>query len=231
MALILRIAIVAIGISLGTLLEWIPEGVDLSLFLPAQKNGRTDTLYQDPLIGAAIVTGIKPATASGTFDPLAAYLGAGGLFLHDRRATFHAHGDRMCASGCAASRHPTETLSREQFFALRQEMARGPLDETNRALETLLYYGRQSRDLLSREGFGPLGPLQGDFLWAELARTHARVSLRIVDESGQIRSKMHKTIVPLDRRHEFEMESHNLQPLITSGTVKRVGLDHLWTRL
>ena len=168
MALILRIAIVAIGISLGTLLEWIPEGVDLSLFLPAQKNGRTDTLYQDPLIGAAIVTGIKPATASGTFDPLAAYLGAGGLFLHDRRATFHAHGDRMCASGCAASRHPTETLSREQFFALRQEMARGPLDETNQALETLLYYGRQSRDLLSREGFGPLGPLQGDFWYVLL---------------------------------------------------------------
>ena len=229
--MILRLAIVTIGISLGTLLKSIPEGVDLSHLLPSQQNGRTDTLYQDPLIGAAIVTGIKPITSWGSFDPLAAYPGSRGLFVHDRQATFHAHGERICASGCAASRHPTEALTREQFFALRQEMTCGPLDETNRALETLLYYGRQSRDLLSREGFGPLGPRQGDFLWAELARTHARISLRIVDESGQVRSKMHKTIVPLDRRHEFEMESHNLQPLITSGTVKRVGLDHLWTRL
>jgi hypothetical protein len=231
LTLILRLAIVTIGISLGILLKWAPASGYLSLLLPTLQNGRTDTLYQDPLIGAAIVTGIKPATASDTFDPLAAYPGVGGLFVHDRRATFHAHGERMCASGCAASRHPTETLTREQFFALRQEMTCGPLDETNRALETLLYYGRQSRDLLSREGFGPLGPRQGDFLWAELARTHARISLRIVDESGQVRSKMRKTIVPLDRRHVFEMESHNLQPLITSGTVKRVGLDHLWTRL
>ena len=229
--MILRLTIVTIGISLGTLLKSIPEGVDLSLLLPTLQNGRTDTLYQDPLIPAAIVSGIKPITSWRSFDPLAAYPGSGGLFVHDRQATFHAHGERMCASGCAASRHPTETLTREQFFALRQEMTCGPLDETNRALETLLYYGRQSRDLLSREGFGPLGPLQGEFLWAELARTHARISLRIVDESGQVRSKMHKTIVPLDRRHEFEMESHNLQPLITSGTVKRVGLDHLWTRL
>ena len=37
--------------------------------------------------------------------------------------------------------------------------------------------------------------------------------------------------VPLDRRHEFDMQVNNVQPLITSGTVKRVGLYHLWNRL
>jgi hypothetical protein len=37
--------------------------------------------------------------------------------------------------------------------------------------------------------------------------------------------------VPLDRRHVFKMDTKDLPPLITSGTVKRVGLHHLWTRL
>jgi len=52
-----------------------------------------------------------------------------------------------------------------------------------------------------------------------------------LDEAGEVRSWLPATRVPLDRRHEFDMEVHDVQRLITSGTVKRVGLDHLWTRL
>ena len=37
--------------------------------------------------------------------------------------------------------------------------------------------------------------------------------------------------VPLDRRHVFELTPADLQPLVASGTVKRVGLHHIWTRL
>jgi len=58
-----------------------------------------------------------------------------------------------------------------------------------------------------------------------------RISLRILDEAGRVRSRINGVRVPLDRRHVFEMENEGLQPLVTSGTVKRVGLDHLWTRL
>jgi len=38
-------------------------------------------------------------------------------------------------------------------------------------------------------------------------------------------------LVPFDRRHVFEMKTNSLQPLVTSGTVKRVGLNHAWIRL
>ena len=65
----------------------------------------------------------------------------------------------------------------------------------------------------------------------ELKKTHVLVSLRVLDESGAIRSKLTNVRVPLDRRHVFAMQNEGLQPLVTSGTVKRVGLDHLWTRL
>jgi hypothetical protein len=46
-----------------------------------------------------------------------------------------------------------------------------------------------------------------------------------------VRSWLDPTEVPFDRRHVFEMEASGVQPLVTSGTVKRVGLYHLWTRL
>jgi len=229
--LILRLAIVTIGISLGILLKWAPASGYLSLLLPGPQVARTGTLPHDPLVPAAIIPGLPPATMPGAVDPLAAFLGSETLFDPDRRAVFHAHGQQQCASGCAASRHPTATLSRQRFRELLAEMALGGPDQNNRALETLLYYGPQSRRLLSEEQFGPLDLLWKALLERELRQSHVLVSLRVLDESGQIRSRLNHVRVPLDRRHVFAMETENLQPLITSGTVKRVGLDHLWTRL
>ena len=98
-----------------------------------------------------------------------------------------------------------------------------PLDETGRAFETLLFYGRQARQLLESEGAAVLR--------RELARAHVRVSIRLTDERGVVRAELYPTRAPLDRRHVFEMKTHNVQPLVVSGTVKRVGLYHLWKRL
>lgn len=152
-------------------------------------------------------------------------------FTADPRATFHPHGQQVCASGCATSNHATAELKRPEFLRLLAESRTGPLDETNEALETLLYYGRQSDTFLEQ-----LQPSSADsdhdtFLKQELQKTHVLVSFRVVDEKGIVRVEMKQTRVPLDRRHVFEMETHNVQPLVTSGTVKRVGLHHLWTRL
>jgi hypothetical protein len=91
---------------------------------------------------------------------------------------------------------------------------------------------QKSRSLLiESEGFGPLDAERSRFLWNELARSHAHVSIRLVDEHGEIRSWLEPTEVPFDRRHVFNMKTRRVQPLVTSGTVKRVGLYHLWTRL
>lgn len=152
-------------------------------------------------------------------------------FSSDSRAAFHAHGETVCASGCAASRHPTPKLSEGDFHKLVAEYAFGPRDETNDALESLCFYGRQTELLLNKFGGGPLSEPHLAFLREELKRTHALISFRIVDEHGAIRTHMPRTRVPLDRRHVFDMEVEDLPPLETSGTVKRVGLHHLWTRL
>ncbi len=152
-------------------------------------------------------------------------------FSHDASAHFHAHGDQVCASGCAASRHPTKTLTKPEFLRFIEAVSKRPLDADNKAYESLLYYGRQSLRMLNQHGVGRLAPLVEAQLRGELERTHVFISLRVIDEHGEIRTWLEPTRVPLDRRHEFTMETNRLPQLITSGTVKRVGLDHLWTRL
>lgn len=166
-------------------------------------------------------------------DPhsLAARIAKRADFSKDTRATFEAHGEDLCASGCAASRHPTTELTREHFHELLEEYAGDPMNEDSFALESLLYFGRQTQQLLDEEGDFPLDPRRSAFLRRELKRTHASIEIRLVDEHGEVRTWLPPTRVPLDRRHVFQMEVNRVQPLITSGTVKRVGLYHLWTRL
>lgn len=146
-------------------------------------------------------------------------------------ATFHPHGDQVCASGCAASRHPTEELTRGHFRRLLAEYSVESIEEPGEALETLLYFGRQAAAWLERDGAVPLDPVRANLLRYELKHDYAEVSIRLVDETGDVRASLPRTRVPLDRRHEFNLQPRNLQPLIASGTVKRVGRDHLWTRL
>lgn len=152
-------------------------------------------------------------------------------FSSDQRAVFHPHGKQVCSSGCAASNHPTDKLTRARFQSLLRRFADEPPDASSRALETLLFFGRQSLAMLESCGKGPLNEQRAGILRDELARTHALISFRVVDEHGEVRCWMPPTRVPLDRRHVFTMEVKNLPPLVTSGTVKRVGLHHLWTRI
>jgi hypothetical protein len=166
---------------------------------------------------------VSPGTALTGFSPRE--------FEHDSRAVFEPHGNQVCASGCALNRHPTGKLSAAHFHELMAQYALEPAAAPSPSLEELLFYGPQTRQLIEADGMAPLKADQAVFLWDELKRTHAKISLRVIDSNGEVRTWLPPTRVPLDRRHVFEMETKNLQPLVTSGTVKRVGLDHLWVRL
>ena len=236
-----RIYVVAIGLIVGIALKWGLAGLSPSnansIGKASYANNKVSQTaavvdpHADPLVPPAVVPGLPPKFPTG-FTPKPANPSALlNMFGHDPRALFHAHGEKVCASGCAASNHPTETLTKARFKQLMSEFAEQPIDETSLAYETLLYYGRQTKDLISSEGFGRLDPLRARSLWDESSRTHALISIRVVDEFGEIRTSLPPTSVPFDRRHVFAMDTNRVQPLVTSGTVKRVGLYHLWTRL
>ncbi|MCA9795513.1 MAG: hypothetical protein KC910_27080 [Candidatus Eremiobacteraeota bacterium] len=144
----------------------------------------------------------------------------------------HPHGKTMCSSGCALSNHPTPPLSREHFHELLAAFAGEPMSEESPALEELLYYGRQSRRLLEAEGPGPLDVDRERFLRRELRREFATVEFRIIDERDVVRVWMEPMRVPLDIRHVFyPLKVKDFQSPEASGTVKRVGLHHLWQRI
>ena len=162
-------------------------------------------------------------------------------FSHDDNAEFHGHGEQVCASGCAVSRHPTDLLTKQKYFDLLNRLRQKNQDDeqssllstedSRLALDTLAFYGRQTNSMMKRFGVGGLPGDHAELLKRAMRHTHVMVAIRVTDESGAVRSWLDPTRVPLDRRHVFSMKTHRLQPLVTSGTVKRVGLDHLWTRL
>jgi hypothetical protein len=148
------------------------------------------------------------------------------------RAIAHPHGKRACASGCAADQHPTPPLLKQEFNRLVGLYAQEPMSDQSEGLEYLLYYGRQSLLYLDRLGSQPLDGERARYLRKELERLHVCVELRVVDEHGVVRVWNRPARVPLDVRHGFEFETKDYQRIEEStGTVKRVGLYHLWQRI
>lgn len=151
---------------------------------------------------------------------------------HSGRAHPHPHGDKVCASGCALSRHPTPRLTESEFERLVTRLVQNPYDD--RALDELLFYGPQALAQLqsSKQAIIRLLPEEVHaMLQHELNRRFGTVALRLVTDSGKVLAELPAQRVPLDLRHEFDMREHGIPQLLASGTIKRVGRYRLWSRL
>lgn len=185
---------------------------------------RTHTL----LLVAGLVT-LLLALGAGSEAPLAGHEGDYNGAVVPR---LEAHGESICASGCAASRHPTPRLSSARFHQLLKDYSEQPMSSQSPALEELLFFGPQTAYLLADLEKTPLDQERLSFLRRELEREQVVVEFRIIDEEGQVRVGLPPTTVALDRRYVFEpLHTTDFQPPEASGTVKRVGLHHLWQRI
>lgn len=148
------------------------------------------------------------------------------------RSHAHPHGDQVCASGCARSRHPTEPLTQVRFETLVSRLVVDSADQD--AIDELLYYGPQTEANLMTSRSAAVRSLSQNVrqrLARELRRSRAVVELRLVSESGTLLADLPAQIVPLDLRHEFDLRENGIPSLLASGTVKRVGEYRLWSRL
>ncbi len=137
----------------------------------------------------------------------------------------------VCATGCAAVPAPAAELDADEFRALVARLAREPLAAGSVALETLLFHGARTRELVAELGLAGLDAERAAWLERELARTRALLRVRLVNDAGHERAVL-EARVPLDeKQHLFPELTHDLQPPEISGTVRRVGVDHLWARL
>lgn len=139
----------------------------------------------------------------------------------------HPHGTKICASGCALSNHPTRRLTTERYAALLADLQvakrRVP------AIDELLYYGPQTAAKLAT-GRDGLSAFDRTLLHSELQRDHVLVEMKLTTDDGDVLANLPPQLVPLDLRHEYELQTDRLPPLEVSGTVKRVGRYDLWTR-
>lgn len=144
--------------------------------------------------------------------------------------------DDVCATGCAAVRDSGEAPTSGELAALFERAHAGPWSGANLALETLLFHGAETRAWLGdRDTYAHSLAEQrfGERLDAELARQHAQLEVRFRTETGRTVLQLEPTRVPLGvKQHLWTADvDGDLQVPEISGTVRRVGLDHLWTRL
>ena len=137
-----------------------------------------------------------------------------------------------CAAGCAIGNHPIEPITEGEYRSLLGSLANGSAKERHDALETLLFHGREARGYVDRLGTDPLSSEQARGLRRELAKTHVRLWLRLVDERGVVRAQIDGEVFPIgERTHMAFTDSKDLQLPEASGTIHRTGLHHLWTRM
>ncbi len=137
-----------------------------------------------------------------------------------------------CKGGCATAQRAHAPLAPEELTAWLQAYAEDPAKAPEVALETLLFHGAQVRAHLKKRGPGPLPADHHRFLMAELAKTHARVEVKLVDRAGKVRATLPAQEVRVgEKAHLVAPATPWLQSFEYSGTVERVGLKHMWGRL
>ncbi len=134
-----------------------------------------------------------------------------------------------CSDACAPGDHVE--LSEGAFRAWLTSYAADPPEAPGLALETLLFHGAVTREMLDIHGYGALSAAHRDVLDRELARDQVRMEMRLIDEYGELRGHMGPREFPLiEKQHFYFSDTGSLGDFLTGGKVKRVGLAHLWTR-
>jgi hypothetical protein len=139
-----------------------------------------------------------------------------------------------CVGSCAFAHDAPPELDADRYRALLKAFAEEPMAAGSEALEELLFHHVAARPLMERLGTDPLDPERAEFLRRELSRERAWIDVRVVDAKGVERIRLRPQHVLMDhKQHLFPAEADRvqIQELEVSGTVRRVGLDHLWTRL
>ena len=137
-----------------------------------------------------------------------------------------------CAGSCSlpGNHGSTDELSESAFLGWLTQWAEEPVGEPTLALETLLFHGPRSVELLSKHG-ERLDEEHRAFLTEELSRNTVRMEMRLVDEHGTVRGTLDSGGFPLkEKQHLVFADTGSLGWLETGGKIKRVGLGHLWSR-
>lgn len=140
-------------------------------------------------------------------------------------------GGSKCHTGCSLKSHPLPKFTTDTFKKAVAAFAKETLQQASHpALETLLFFGDHTRDMIKQHGVAALPRGHRDLLLRELKRTHALVTMRIVDDKGTVRADLPWTRVPFGVKQHLHPHAQGIQEMSINGTVMRTGLGHIWAR-
>lgn len=135
-----------------------------------------------------------------------------------------------CTTSCSLAKHPIAPFAAADFEVAMQEYAKHDAEEPSEPLERLLFYGPDTRRFLETFGADALPAQHLRVLERELARDHAMVSLRLVDEADNVVVVYGPHSVPIGQKQHLAPVGDDLQAMEFNGTVMRTGVNYLWSR-
>lgn len=135
-----------------------------------------------------------------------------------------------CAETCSLSEAPS-LQTEAQFRQSLQAWLSLEMDAESLPLDTLLYYADSTAHfLVALDGLRLESPRRA-FLLRELERTQVTMEMRLVDDSGALRGTVLAAGIPLGEKQHLRFRSTgSLGHLESGGRVRRVGLNHIWSR-
>jgi len=146
----------------------------------------------------------------------------------------HADPGEVCATGCSAAPNGGSELTRERYRELIVICADPEASEeaATSALEELLFHGEQTQAWVTELGVGALDADSTRRLAAELARNRVRFDVRLLAEDGAELLRLGERSIPIGhKQHIWPRRALGFEPPEVSGTIQRVGVNHLWARL
>ncbi len=136
-----------------------------------------------------------------------------------------------CTTSCSLAKHPIAPFDELDFELALAKYAKAKPESEDAGLETLLFYGPDTKRYLEALGYGELDAAHRAVLDRELAREEATVTLRLVDEHDErVRAIYGPHAVPIGKKQHLATVGDGLLAMEFNGTVMRTGVNYLWSR-
>ena len=135
-----------------------------------------------------------------------------------------------CHGGCAAVKAHVDHLEEAELEKLIEALATQEIGEESEELDSLLYYWREAEPHLKEHGRGSLSEVQYTYLLGELARHAVTIHIRIIGDDKDTRIELTHRLTFGRRTHMHPDLTKGVQTPEITGTVQRVGLNHIWAR-
>ena len=105
-----------------------------------------------------------------------------------------------------------------------------PVGTDSLELDTLLFHDHETQHRLDEKST-PMSAEWESFLRKELTRKDVLVTIRVVDDKGAERAFVEEVWTIGQKGHHMVHDVQGVPPFEASGTLVRVGREHLWVRM